>query len=287
MYHTNASIMQHFISKFIKSTTTSIPSCRNNHAKISWVEYLGLLHKFMINSDCIVFFLNTNVYLVWRITYNYIELHIFLKYFFNRFVDKRISIGFNGFYTVVLGTVGATMLTLAVLPSVLASHIAQIALFVLESRTNTVFAICLLGAIKRAAAHLGGKVGTSDAEYLFCHNVVYALLQVGYLLFEARQQSFGNLAQEDTALAARVEKSRFAGTEQLLWKQVEHSVSQFGRREDFITAQIGQAVENIRTIVVLHNDKVGCNAMEDRFALAHQSSALRPAHRRGCTGGFV
>ena len=140
-------------------------------------------------------------------------------------MDKRIGVGLYGFYTIVLGTVGTTMLTLAILPSVLASHIAQIALFVMKSRTNAVFAIGLLGAVERAAAHFGGEVGTSNAKNLFCHNVVNALLQVGYLLFKTRQQSFSNLAQKDTALATRVEKSRFAGTKQLWRQQVEHTVS--------------------------------------------------------------
>ena len=202
-------------------------------------------------------------------------------------MDKRIGIGFNGFYAVILGTVGTTMLTFAVLPSVLATHVSQVALHIVKSRTYAVLTIGLFGAIECAAAHLGGEVGAGNAEDLLGHNVVDALLQVGNLLFQPCQQSFGNLTQEDSALAARVEKARLAGTEQLLWQQVEHSVGQLGRGEDLIAAQIGQAIEDVGAIGVLHIGKVGCNAMVDRYAQARRNFALRLARRRGCIGGFV
>ena len=202
-------------------------------------------------------------------------------------MDKRISVGLDGFHTVILGTVGTTILTFAVLPRVLASHVAQVALCVIETGGHTILTIGLLGAIERAATHLGGEVGAGNAEDLLGHNMVDALLQVWKLLFQPCQQPFGNLAQEDTALAARVKKARLAGTEQLLWQQVEHSVSQLGRGEDLIAAQIGQAIEDVGTIVVLHIGKVGCNAMVDRYAQARRNFALRLVRRRGCTDGFL
>ena len=202
-------------------------------------------------------------------------------------MDKGISVGFNGFYAVVLGTIGTTMFTLAVLPSVLAAHVAQVALSIIEAGCHTILTIGLFGAIERAATHLGGEVSAGNAEDLLGHNVVDALLQVGNLLFQPCQQSFGNLTQEDSALAARVEKARLAGTEQLLWQQVEHSVGQLGRGEDLIAAQIGQAIEDVGAIRVLHIDKVGCNAMVDRYAQARRNFALRLARQKGCIGGFV
>ena len=119
-------------------------------------------------------------------------------------MDKRISVGLDSFYSVVLSAVGTTMLTFAVLPSVLASHVAQVALCVIETGGHTILTIGLLGAIERATTHLGGEVGAGDAEDLLGHNMIDALLQVGNLLFKARQQPFGNLTQEDTAFAARV-----------------------------------------------------------------------------------
>ena len=131
------------------------------------------------------------------------------------------------------------------------------------------------------------EVGAGNSKNLFGHNMVNALLQVRYLFLQSRQESFGNLAQEDTALATRVKKARLAGTEQLLWQQVEHSVGQLWRGEDLIAAQIGQAIENVGTIVVLHIGKVGCNAMVDRYAQVRRNFALRLARRRGCTGGSL
>ena len=210
-----------------------------------------------------------------------------MKYVVYVFVKERISVGLNSFYAVILGAVGTTIFAFAILPSVLASHIAQVALHIVESRTYTILAVGLLGAIKCASAHLGGEVGAGDAEDLLGHNMIDALLQVGNLLFKPSQQPFGNLAQEDTALATWVEEARLAGTEQLLWQQVEHSVGQLGRGEDLIAAQIGQTIEDVGAIRVLHIDKVGCNAMVDKFAQAHRNFALRLVRRRGCIGGFV
>ena len=209
-----------------------------------------------------------------------------MEYFFDWFMDKRIRIGLNGFYAVVLGTVGTTILAFAILPSVLASYIVQVALCIIETGSYAILAVGLLGAIKRAAAHLGSEVGAGDAEDLLGHNMVDALLQIWNLLFQPCQQSFGYLAQEDTAFAARVEKARLAGTEQLLRQQVEHSVGQLGRGEDHIAAQIGQAIEDVGAIVC-HNGKVGCNAMVDRYALVHRNFAPRLARRKGCIGGFA
>ena len=65
-------------------------------------------------------------------------------------------------------------------------------------------------------------------------NMVKPLLQVGDLIGKPINQPFGDLSQEDTAFAARVKKPRFAGTEQLLWQQVKHSIGQLGRSENFI-----------------------------------------------------
>ena len=202
-------------------------------------------------------------------------------------MDKRISVGLDGFYAVVLSTIGTAMLTLAVLPSVLASHVAQVALRVIETGGHTILTVGLFSAIECTTAHLSSEVGAGNAEDLLGHNMVDALLQVGNLLFQPCQQSFGNLAQENTAFATRVKKARLAGTEQLQWQQVEHSVGQLGRGEDLIAAQIGQAIENVGTIVVLHIGKVGCNAMVDRYAQVRQNFALRLVRRRGYIDGFV
>ena len=87
----------------------------------------------------------------------------------------------------VLALAGTAMFATSLqVPYVLASHVAQVALSIIEAGGHTILTIGLLGAIERAAAHLGGKVGAGDAEDLLGHNMVNALLQVGDLLFETR-----------------------------------------------------------------------------------------------------
>ena len=201
-------------------------------------------------------------------------------------MNKRVSVGFAGVGAEILALTGTAVFAAALrIPFVAATIVAQIALLVMENRTDTVFAVGLLGAVEGAAAHLGGEIGTSDAEDLPGHDVVDALLQIGNLLFETRQQPFRNLAQEDPALAAGIEKPRFGTAEQLLRQQVEHTVGQLGRGEDLVAAQIGQAIEDVGAIRVIHSGKVGCNARGDRCALAHRNFVPRPARRRDCTGG--
>ena len=161
-------------------------------------------------------------------------------------MNEWVCIAFNGFNAVVLGTIGTTMLTFAVHPIVCASQVTQIALHVTESCADTVLAVGLLGAVEGAAAHLGGEVGAGDAENLLGHNVVDALLQIGDLLFETRQQPLGDLAQEDAALRAGVEEARPGAAEELLRQQVEHTVGQLGRGEDLVAAEVGQTVQYVR-----------------------------------------
>jgi len=167
-------------------------------------------------------------------------------------VNKRIGVGFAGVGAEILTLTGAAVFAAALrVPRVATAVVAQITLHVVENRADTVFAVGLLGAVERAAAHLSSEVGAGDAENLLGHDVVDALLQVGNLLFETRQQPFRNLAQEDPALAAGVEEARLRTAEQLLRKQIEHSVGQLGRGEDLVAGKVGQAIEDVWTIV--HN----------------------------------
>ena len=168
-------------------------------------------------------------------------------------MNKRIGVGLAGVCAEVFALTGTAVFAATLrVPRVATAVVAQIALHVMESRTDTVFAVGQFGAVERAAAHLGGKVGTGNAEDLLGHDVVDALLQIGDLLFETRQQPFRNLAQEDPALAAGIKKSRFGTAEQLLRQQVEHSVGQLGRGEDLIAGKVGQAIEDVGAII--HNE---------------------------------
>ena len=201
-------------------------------------------------------------------------------------MNKRVGVGLAGVGAEILALTGSTAFAAALrVPRVAAAVVTQITLHIKESRTDTVFAVGQFGAVERAAAHLGGKVGTGNAEDLLGHDVVDTLLQVGDLLFETRQQPFRNLAQEDAALAAGIKESRSGTAEQLLRQQVEHSVGQLGRGEDLVAGKVGQAIEDVWTIVC-HIDKVGCNAKGDKCVQVRRSFAPRLARRRGCIGGF-
>ena len=201
-------------------------------------------------------------------------------------MNKRIGVGFAGVGAEVFALTGTAVFAAALrVPRVATAVVTQIALHIMESRADTVFAVGQFGTVKRAAAHLSGEVGAGDAEDLLRHDVVDTLLQIGNLLFETCQQPFGDLAQEDPALAAGIEKPRFGAAEQLLRQQVEHTVGQLGRGEDLVAGKVGQAVEDVWTIVC-HIDKVGCNAKGDKCVRVRRSFALRLARRRGCTGGF-
>ena len=152
-------------------------------------------------------------------------------------MNKWIGVCLVGIGAEIFAFAGTTMLTAALgIPSMFAPLVPHIAGIIAESLGDAVLAVGQLGAVERAAAHLGGEVGASNAENLLYHNVVDALLQVGYLLFETRQQPFGNLTQKDAALTAGVEKSCLRTAEQFLRKQVEHPIGEFRRREDLIAA---------------------------------------------------
>lgn len=132
-------------------------------------------------------------------------------------MNKRVGVGLAGVGAEVFALTGAAVhATAAGIPRVAATVVEDMALPVAEGRTDAVLAVGQFGAVERAAAHLGGKVGAGDAEDLPGHDVVDALLQIGDLLFETRQQPFGNLAQEDPALAAGIKESRSGTAEQLL-----------------------------------------------------------------------
>lgn len=129
-------------------------------------------------------------------------------------MNKRVGVGLAGVGAEVFTLTGAAVFaTAAGIPRVAATVVEDMALPVAEGRADAVFAVGLLGTVEGAAAHLGGKVGAGDAEDLLGHDMVNALLQVGDMLFETRQQPFRNLAQEDPAFAARIEKPRFGAAE--------------------------------------------------------------------------
>ena len=140
-----------------------------------------------------------------------------MEYFIDTFVNKRVGVGFAGVGAEILALACAAVFAAALrVPRVAAAVVAEIALHVVKSRADAVLAVGQFGTVEGAAAHLGGEVGARNAEDLLRHDVIDALLQVGNLLFETRQQPFHNLAQKNPALAARVKKSRFGTVEEIL-----------------------------------------------------------------------
>ena len=200
-------------------------------------------------------------------------------------MDKGIGVSLVAVGAEVLAFAGSAMFTAALrIPNVVAPLVQQVALPVAEGSTDAVLSVGLFRAVERPAAHLGGEVGASDAKDLLGHHVVDALLQVGYLLFEPCKQPLGNLPQKDATLAAGVEKACLRTAEQLMRQQVEHTVGQLRRSENLVAREVGQTVENIRAIIILHSGIIECNAMADKYGQARRSSVPRPARRRGNTG---
>ena len=92
-------------------------------------------------------------------------------------MDKGIGVGLAAVGAEVLAFAGAAVLASALrIPSVLAAVVQQIALLVAEGGGDAVLAVGKLGAVECPAAHLGGEVGTGDADDLSGHNMVDALL---------------------------------------------------------------------------------------------------------------
>ncbi len=99
-------------------------------------------------------------------------------------MDKRIGVCLAAVGTEILAFAGAAVFAAALrVPGVLAAVVQQVALLVAEGRGDAVLSVGELGTIERPAAHLGGEVGTGDAEDLSGHNVVNTLLQVWDLHF--------------------------------------------------------------------------------------------------------
>ena len=110
-------------------------------------------------------------------------------------MNKGVGVALAGVGAEVLAFAGTAMLTAALgVPFVLAALIPHIAGVALKSLADAVFAVGMLGAVERAATHLGGEVGAGNAKQLLGHDVVDALLQVRDLLLQSSQQPLGGLA---------------------------------------------------------------------------------------------
>ena len=92
----------------------------------------------------------------------------------------------------------------------------------------------------------------------------YTLLKGGYLPFKSLNKSLGNLAQENSALAARIEESGVGVLEQLLWEHINDFVCQFRRGKHLVIAKIGKTRKHVGIIdafeqTILHNPEPFCS----------------------------
>jgi hypothetical protein len=69
-----------------------------------------------------------------------------------------------------------------------------------------VIAVRSLGAIDAPAGKMRGQLRDGNAEELMLENMVDTFLQIRIDGFQPLQQTLGDLAQEDTALAGRIEE---------------------------------------------------------------------------------
>ena len=92
-------------------------------------------------------------------------------------MDKGVGVGFAAVAAEVLAFAGTAIFTAALrIPGMATTFVQQVALPVAEGSADAILAVGLFGAVECPAAHLGGEVGTGDAEDLTGHNVVNALL---------------------------------------------------------------------------------------------------------------
>jgi hypothetical protein len=141
----------------------------------------------------------------------------------------------------VIGLIGSAEAAAAFVPAVL--HLAEmdIAFGILESRADGVFAIGSFGTIYATSGHQGGKLSDCQAEKLFGKDVVDPCLAVRYLFFQSLVQPLGDLAQEYSGFASRIEEGDFLIAPQAFRQEIKHLAYQFWRSKDLVTAKISKA----------------------------------------------
>src|SRR5258705_9968173 len=94
----------------------------------------------------------------------------------------------------------------AIRPRVLQPLKPDVASVVGEALGDGVIALCVLRAVQASPRQQTCELRDPDAEHLLRQDVVYARLQVRYLLCQPHGQAAGYLSQEYSGLRTRVEK---------------------------------------------------------------------------------
>ena len=113
-------------------------------------------------------------------------------------------------------------------------------------------AVRILRAVERPARDEGRELGGRDAVELMMKDVIDALLQVGKLIRQSRDEPLCDFAQEDAALAADVKEGRLRITEEFRRQQIKHVVHHLRRREHFVIREIRETRKNIRIVLIIH-----------------------------------
>lgn len=118
---------------------------------------------------------------------------------------------------------------------------------------DAVLAAGMLGAVDGAAGEIGCQLGDGDAEYLVVEDVVNAELPIWNDGLQPPVQPLDDLPEEDAALGERIQKPGVRTAEKVLRQQVQDAVGKLRRGEDFVVAQVGNAVEDVRVVVTVRH----------------------------------
>lgn len=159
---------------------------------------------------------------------------------------ELVGVLFGIFAAVIYGLAGTAETAFAFCPAMMEAFVADFALVVGELVADGVSAVGIAAAIEASTGEVRGEFCDGEPEDLSGQDVVYTLLSVQYRSFQAFDEPTCDLTKEDSALAAGVEEAGVRRTEKVLRQEVEHLVGECRRGEDFVVAQIGDAVEDVR-----------------------------------------
>ncbi len=121
-------------------------------------------------------------------------------------MDELVGVGFEFLAALIVGLVRSAEGAAAVDPVVFDAFEADVAFGGVEGLADGILAVGGLGAVDRAAREQRGQFRDGETVKLVLEDMVDALLPVGDAPFQADVEALGDLAQEDTRLAAGIEE---------------------------------------------------------------------------------
>ena len=243
--------MKHFYSKYIKSSTTSIPTSRNNHRKVSRIQFHCLLYKMVIYGDC-TSSVSSVIQLIWWITYDNVKLHVSEYFFWFVCVNKLICVALQVITNCLTkdGLRSTTVFTFSINERMLYRPESEIAFLTLKTTTNRVWPVGFFTAINRTATGKCRQFRNGYAIELMGKNVVGTFVNVRNLCLQTNHQPLGYFTKKNATLADRVEKLGFFAAKQLRRKHIEHTVHNLRGCENLIVRQVGQTGQNVWIVII-------------------------------------